>query len=193
MKQNKPKKVRATDPLSLLTIIVCFSVLLYYFFAACGKYYNLLINQPNQKNQNQQANISSLSFLFLRFGFKIVGQNTENKKDRIREQLYRIIIRAFIIHTKRFTLQLLLYISQFHRSPARSTRYQVPKPLMIVMAHLRILSALPAARAHQEVRIALRVLCPLPRGAPFSLGRCHHQSRTYCATKKDRSHIRHLV
>lgn len=50
IKQNKPYKVRATDPLSLLTIIVKyalelrqrhrFSVVL-CSFAACGKYFSL--------------------------------------------------------------------------------------------------------------------------------------------------------
>lgn len=109
IKQNKPYKVRA----AAASLLLCRTL----FFRGLRKVFqsSLLINQPNQKNQNQQANICSLSCLFVRFGFKIVGQNTENKKDRIHDQLYHIIIRAFIIHTKRFTLQLLLYIFQFLR------------------------------------------------------------------------------
>lgn len=129
-----------------------------------------------------------MSSLLLRFGFKIVEQSIENKNDRTRGHPSRtIIIRAFTIHTKAFTLPHLTSTSQSLLWPARSTLYQAPKLSSRVTAPPRAQSARRAGRVRPGVHAALRGLYPLLLGAQCSLGRCHLR-RVPCTRKKGRRH-----
>lgn len=124
-----------------------------------------------------------------RFGFKIEEQNIENKNDSIHARPSLIIIRAFTIHTKDFTLPRPTSISQCLLWAAGSTLYQAPPRRLLKVTALqdRVQVARPVGRVLLGVYVAALDLGLFLHGIQSSLDRILHQ-KAYCTRKKGSHH-----